>query len=183
MMVNAFVFLSCVFTAAKGQAPPSMVSMHWKGVVSMHWKGVVSLAPDHFRPPFLMGLERWSGTFICPIRLPENDASLRVITSGVLRASILDIPRLDVKGVAVELVNDAIKHAFLTLGYAAATSDQDKAVREFLEGKDVFISLPTGEGKSLCFATLAVFDFLNTISQSVLATRLGGGLQGSLLRL
>ena len=113
-----------------------------------------------------MGLERRSGTFsrkawhcrtisFCPIRLPENDASLRV-----LRASILDIPRLDVKGVAVELVNDAIKHAFLTLRYAAATSDQDKAVREFLEGKDVFVSLPTGEGKSLCFATLAVFDFL-----------------------
>ena len=57
-------------------------------------------------------------------------------------------------------MNDAIKHAFLTLGYAAATSDQDKAVREFLEGKDVFVSLPTGEGKSLCFATLAVFDFV-----------------------
>ena len=128
-------------------------------------------SPAHFRPPFLMGLERWSGTFsrkawhcrtisFCPIRLPENDASLRVITSGVLRASILNIPRFDVKGVAVELVNDAIKHAFLTLGYAAATSDQDKAVREFLEGKDVFVFLPTGEGKSLCFATLAVFDFL-----------------------
>ena len=58
-------------------------------------------------------------------------------------------------------MNDAIKHAFLTLGYAAATPDQDKAVREFLQGKDVFVSLPTGEGKSLCFATvLAVFDFL-----------------------
>ena len=97
----------------------------------------------------------------CPIRSPENDASLRVITSGVLRASIMDISRLDAKGVAVELVNDAIKHAFLTLGYAAATTDQDKAVREFLQGKDVFVSLPTGEGKSLCFATLlAVFDFL-----------------------
>ena len=73
----------------------------------------------------------------------------------------MDIPRLDAKGVAVELVNDAIKHAFLTLGYAAATSDQDKAVREFLQGKDVFVSLPTGEGKPLRFATLpAVFDFL-----------------------
>ena len=128
-----------------------------------------------------MGLERWSGTFsrkawhcrtisFCPIRLSENDASLRVITSGVLRASILDIPGLDAKGVAVELVNDAIKHAFLTLGYAAATSDQDKAVREFLQGKDVFLSLPTVEGKSLCFATLlAVLTSLNSISQSVLA--------------
>ena len=82
----------------------------------------------------------------------------------------MDIPRLDAKGVAVELVNDAIKHALLTLGYAAATTDQDKAVREFLQGKDVFVSLPAGGGKSLCFATLlAVFDFLNSISQSVLA--------------
>ena len=73
----------------------------------------------------------------------------------------MDIPGLDAKGVAVELVNDAIKHAFLTLGYDAATTDQDKAVREFLQGKDVLVSLPTGEGKSLCFATLlAVFDFL-----------------------
>ena len=145
-------------------------------------------SPVHFRPPFLMGLERWSGTFkacshstcnahsmrircafdadssvhtlsrkawhwrtlpFCPIRLPKKDTSPRVITSGVLRASILDISRLDAKGVAVELVNDAIKHAFLTLGYDAATSDQDKAVREFLQGKDVFVSLPTGEGKSL----------------------------------
>ena len=73
----------------------------------------------------------------------------------------MDIPRLDAKGVAVELVNDAVKHAFLTLGYAAATSGQDKAVREFLQGKDAFVSLSTGEEKSLCFATLlAVFVFL-----------------------
>ena len=83
----------------------------------------------------------------------------------------MDIPRLDVKGVAVELVNDAIKHAFLTLGYAAATSDQDKAVREFLQGKDVFVALPTGEGKSLSFTTLLALCLtsLNSISQSVLA--------------
>ena len=59
----------------------------------------------------------------------------------------MDIPRLDAKGVSVELVNDAIKHAFLALGYTAATSDQDKAIREFLQqGRDVFVSQPIGEG-------------------------------------
>ena len=66
----------------------------------------------------------------------------------------MDIPRLDTKGISVELVNDAIKHAFLALEYAAATSDQDKAIWEFLQDKDVFVSLPTGEGKFLCFAAL-----------------------------
>ena len=97
----------------------------------------------------------------------------------------MDIPRLDVKGGIVELVNDAIKHAFLTLGYAVATTDQDKAVREFLQGKDVFVSLPTGEGKSLCFATLlAVFDSLNSISQTVLAAgRDGTGFVASASRI
>ena len=59
----------------------------------------------------------------------------------------MDIPRLDAKGVSVELVNDAIKHAFLALGYTAATSDQDKAIREFLQqGRDVFVSQPIVEG-------------------------------------
>ena len=59
----------------------------------------------------------------------------------------MDIPRLDAKGVSVELVNDAIKHAFLELGYTAATSEQDKAIREFLQqGRDVFVFQPIGEG-------------------------------------
>ena len=59
----------------------------------------------------------------------------------------MDIPRLDAKGVSVELVNDAIKHTFLVLGYTAATSDQDKAIQEFLQqGRDVFVSQPIGEG-------------------------------------
>ena len=58
-------------------------------------------------------------------------------------------------------MNDVIKHAFLALGYTAATSDQDKAIQEFLQGRDVFISQPTCEGKSLCFDALpGVFDFL-----------------------
>ena len=59
----------------------------------------------------------------------------------------MDIPRLDAKGVSVELVNYSIKHAFLAFGYTAATSDQDKAIREFLQqGRDVFVSQPIGEG-------------------------------------
>ena len=56
----------------------------------------------------------------------------------------MDIPRLEAKGVALDLVRDAVKQACLDLGYAAATSDQVKVITEFLQGRDVFVSLPTG---------------------------------------
>ena len=36
-----------------------------------------------------------------------------------------------------------------------------KSVTEFLQGRDVLVVLHTGEGKSLCFATLPLrFDFI-----------------------
>ena len=41
----------------------------------------------------------------------------------------MDIPRLKAKGVALELANDAIKHACLNLGYAAAVSSQNRLSR------------------------------------------------------
>jgi len=31
-------------------------------------------------------------------------------------------------------------------------TEQKEAVKAFVEGNDVFVSLPTGFGKSLCFA-------------------------------
>ena len=40
------------------------------------------------------------------------------------------------------------------LGYAGLTPEQEKVVRSFVSGRDVFLSLPTGSGKSLCFAAL-----------------------------
>ena len=55
----------------------------------------------------------------------------------------------------------SVRYAFLNLGYTAATSDQERVITEFLKGRDVFVSLPTGSSKSLCFATLPyVFDRL-----------------------
>ena len=47
------------------------------------------------------------------------------------------------------------------IGYDRPTDDQKKAVEAFVLGKDVFISLPTGSRKSLCYACLPhVFDEL-----------------------
>lgn len=48
----------------------------------------------------------------------------------------------------------AITEAANLIGYAALKEEQRLAIREFLNGRDVFVMLPTGFGKSACFACL-----------------------------
>ena len=47
-----------------------------------------------------------------------------------------------------------IKEAARALGYMSLKSEQEKVLSEFLGGKDVFVSLPIGFDKSLCYAAL-----------------------------
>ena len=59
-------------------------------------------------------------------------------------------------------IDRAIEAVCTNLGYAGLTPEQEKAVRSFVSGRDVFLSLPTGSGKSLCFAALPwIFDELH----------------------
>ena len=46
-----------------------------------------------------------------------------------------------------EDIEAAIAAAFSQLGKA----EQLEAVREFMKGQDVFVLIPTGSGKSLCY--------------------------------
>ena len=46
----------------------------------------------------------------------------------------------------------AKREAASQLGFASLKSQQLKAILAFCEGKDVFVSLPTGFGKTLIFA-------------------------------
>ena len=56
-------------------------------------------------------------------------------------------------------IDDAIDAAAARLGYEEVKSEQREAVRAIVNEKDVFVSLPTGYGKSLCYAMLPfVFD-------------------------
>ena len=53
---------------------------------------------------------------------------------------------------------EAIDAAAMKLGYRS--SEQREAIRNFIDGKDVIVVLPTGFSKSLCYVILPTsFDF------------------------
>ena len=55
----------------------------------------------------------------------------------------------------------AILKAATALGYKELKDKQEESIMEFAKGRDVFVSLPTGYGKSLCYVILpSVFDEL-----------------------
>ncbi|KAL5503641.1 hypothetical protein EMCRGX_G010620 [Ephydatia muelleri] len=63
--------------------------------------------------------------------------------------------------VSNEELDSIIIQAAQKLGYPTLRPNQHKAIKSFMEGHDVFISLPTGCGKSLCFSVLPyAFDYL-----------------------
>ena len=58
-------------------------------------------------------------------------------------------------------VSEIFRAAVSSLGYAEKRLLQETAVRAFVTGSDVFLSIPTGGGKSLLYAVLPrVFDML-----------------------
>ena len=58
-------------------------------------------------------------------------------------------------------VDIATMCAVQKVGYDRANAEQGRAICEFLLSRDVFMSLPTGEGKSLCYESLPlVFGWL-----------------------
>ena len=52
-------------------------------------------------------------------------------------------------------------------GYEKPTDDQASAIRAFMSARDVFVMLPTGSGKSLCFVALPMlFDSIRNLADS-----------------
>ena len=62
----------------------------------------------------------------------------------------------------ITTMEEALAYAATKLGYESLKTEQNEAVKAFFGGNDAFVSLPTGFGKSLCFALFRyVFDYLN----------------------
>ena len=58
-----------------------------------------------------------------------------------------------------------VRKAAASLGYPLLREEQELAILSFVSGNDVFVSLPTGYGKSLCYAVLPrVFDLLRGVA-------------------
>ena len=65
-------------------------------------------------------------------------------------------------------IEDASQSAVTTLGYAEIKDKQKEAVLVFASGKDFFVSLPIGYGKSLCYACLPYqFNYLDSSPECV----------------
>ena len=52
------------------------------------------------------------------------------------------------------VMEDVVNDVAQSLGVFPSKAEQLKAMMAFLEGRDVFVSLPTGYGKSLIYAIL-----------------------------
>ena len=56
-------------------------------------------------------------------------------------------------------MSECFREAAKSLGYDRLKPEQERVLSEFMSGKDVFVALPTGYGKSLCYAALPLaFD-------------------------
>ena len=62
---------------------------------------------------------------------------------------------------AEESISAAIRDSMSLVGVEELKKEQSQAIRSFVSGRDVFVALPTGYGKSYCYALLPlVFDCL-----------------------
>ena len=69
---------------------------------------------------------------------------------------------------STRLVSTALSDSLKLLGFKELRAKQEEVIRSFVKGNDVFVSLPTGSGKSLCYWVLPfVFNFLRKRTDSI----------------
>ena len=65
-------------------------------------------------------------------------------------------------------VDRVIAEAASLYGYTNLKVEQKRVLKSFVEGRDVFVSFPTGYGKSLCYALLpAIFNMKTGLTEKI----------------
>ena len=67
-----------------------------------------------------------------------------------------------------EDIGEAIASATEKLGYSELRKNQELVVRHFPRERDVFVSLPTGSGKSVCYCLLPLPNWCLTFFATML---------------
>ena len=66
----------------------------------------------------------------------------------------------------LKVIDTTIEYAVARVGLKELKPEQREVVHSFASGKDVVVALPSGYGRSYCFALLPfVFDFLQAASK------------------
>lgn len=77
------------------------------------------------------------------------------------------VPRLNTT-ICKDSISSSVPDAFTSLGYESPSEDQSRVVADFVAGMNLFVVLPTGSGKSLCFLSLPlVFHKLGGLSSII----------------
>ena len=58
------------------------------------------------------------------------------------------------------MIEEAVSEAVKMMGYSHLTTKKEEVVKAFIRGQDVFVSLPTGSRKSLCYCILHIIFHL-----------------------
>ena len=60
------------------------------------------------------------------------------------------------RSICIHLFDRIVEASARNLGYQSLCEEQTEAVKAFLGGRDVFVALPTGSEKSVCYTDLPV---------------------------
>ena len=79
----------------------------------------------------------------------------------ILRYSCIFVYRISLNMTTTLDVDAVIDSAVVKLGFDGVREKQGEALSTFVSGKDTFVCLPTGYGKSMCYSLLPiVYDLL-----------------------
>ena len=114
--------------------------------------------------PFLHPLQKGSGhqlanSWLCDVSFQDSGNDQSDFFSHVTVTQLLVHTPFG-NGISSLKVHAALTAMAVTterLGYAKLSAEQEEAVLHFLSGQDVFISLPTRAGKSLCYLRVLIF--------------------------